>query len=479
MKDLPDGLIAVVKHECQTCSMIQPVLATLAGGHLPLTVFTQDDPDFPSGLKAVIDDTGLEYSYHLDIEVVPTLIRVENGREMERIIGWDREEWQQFTGIADLGQDLPAQRPGCGARNVEPAIAEELALRYQRATLKSRKIELASQEDDLEACFERGWTDGLPVVPPTEKRVKRMLQGTRRAPDEVVGVIPPNQASCTVEKAAVNAVMAGCKPEYLPVVLAAVEAACMDAFCMHGLLATTYFSGPVVIVNGPITRAIGMNAGINVFGQGNRANATIGRALQLIIRNVGGGRPGGVDRATFGNPGKYTFCFAENEDSSPWEPLSVERGFKEGISTVTLFAGDGVQAIMDQLSRTPESLARTYAGALKAVAHPKIFMVADAMLVVSPEHARTFREAGWIKQRLRREIDEVLQTPGRELIRGAQDIAEGMPEMFAEADLTKFGPGGLHIVHAGGRAGMFSAIIGGWVASGPIGSQSVTKEITL
>ena len=134
---------------------------------------------------------------------------------------------------------------------------------------------------------------------------------------------------------------------------------------------------------------------------------------------------------------------------------------------------------MDQLSRTPESLARTYAGALKTVAHPKIFMVADAMLVVSPEHARTFREAGWNKQRLRQEIDEVLKTPGRELIRGAQDIAEGMPELLAEADLTKFRPGGLHIVHAGGKAGMFSAIIGGWVASGPIGSQSVTKEIAL
>jgi hypothetical protein len=331
----------------------------------------------------------------------------------------------------------------------------------------------------MEACFERGWTDGLPVVPPTEKRVRRMLQGTLRAPDEIVGIIPPNQAPCTVEKVAVNTVMAGCKPEYLPVVLAAVEAACMDAFCMHGLLATTYFSGPVVIVNGPITKAVGMNAGLNALGQGNRANATIGRALQLVIRNVGGGRPGGVDRATFGNPGKYTFCFAENEDGSPWEPLSVERGFKQRASTVSLFAGDGVQAIMDQLSRTPESLARTYANSLRTVAHSKIFMVADAMLVVSPEHARVFREAGWTKQRLRQEIDEILKTPGRQLVRGAQEIAEGMPETFADVELTKFRPGGLHIVHAGGGAGMFTAIIGGWVASGPIGSQSVTKEITL
>ena len=479
MKNLPDGLVAVVKRDCQTCRMIQPVMARLAGGQTPFTVFTQDDPAFPPGMTAVVDDTELAYSYHLNIEVVPTLIRIENGREVGRIIGWDRNEWNQFTGIADLGQDLPAQRPGCGARNVEPGMAEELALRYQRSELKSRKIELASQEDDLEACFERGWTDGLPVVPPTENRVMRMLQGTGRAADEVVGIIPPNQAPCRVEKVAVNAVMAGCKPEYLPVVLAAVEAACMDAFCMHGLLATTYFSGPVVIVNGPIAKAIGMNSGLNALGQGNRANATIGRALQLVVRNVGGGRPGEVDRATLGNPGKYTFCFAENEDDSPWESLAVERGFKEKTSTVTLFAGDGVQGIMDQLSRIPESLARTYASSLRTVAHPKIFMVADAILVVSPEHARIFRQAGWTKQRLRQEIDEVLKTPGRELIRGAQDIAEGLPELFADADLTKFRPGGLHIVHAGGRAGMFSAVIGGWVASGPIGSQSVTKEITL
>jgi hypothetical protein len=478
MKKLPDGLIAVVKRECPTCAMVQPVLVQLARDRTPFTVFTQDDPAFPAGVSGVVDDTDLAYSCHLNIEVVPTLLQVENGQEVKRIYGWDREEWRSFTGIANLGQDLPEQRPGCGARNLDPEIADQLVLRYQRADLKTRKIELAAREDDMEACFERGWTDGLPVVPPTEDRVQRMLQGTRRESDEIVGIIPPDQAPCTVEKVAVNAVMAGCKPEYLPVVLTAVEASCMDDFCMHGLLATTYFSGPVVIVNGPIAGAIGMNAGLNTLGQGNRANATIGRALQLVIRNVGGGRPGGVDRATLGNPGKYTFCFAENEDDSPWEPLSVERGFEPGTSTVSLFAGDGVQAVVDQLSRTPQSLARTYAHSLKSVAHAKIFMVADAMLVVSPEHARVFREAGWTKQRLRREIDEVLKTPGKDLIRGAQQIAEGMPEMFADAELTKFRPGGLHILHAGGGAGMFTAIIGGWLASGPVGSQSVTKEIT-
>jgi len=292
-----------------------------------------------------------------------------------------------------------------------------------------------------------------------------------------VGVIPPNQVPCTVEKVAINAVMAGCKPEYLPVVLAAVEAACIDEFCLHGLLATTYFSGPVVIVNGPVSKAVGMNSGINALGQGNRANATIGRALQLVVRNVGGGRPGEIDRATLGNPGKYTFCFAEDESGSPWEPLSVERGFQEGTSTVSLFAGDGVQAVFDQLSRTAESLVRTYALCLRNVAHPKIPMAADAMLVVSPEHGRIFREAGWSKSRLKDELDKLLQFSGAELVCGANGIAQGIPEEMKDATLPKFRPGGLHIVYAGGTAGLFSAIIGGWVASGPRGSQSVTKEI--
>src|SRR5207253_378399 len=205
---------------------------------------------------------------------------------------------------------------------------------------------------------------------------------------------------------------AGCRPEYLPVVLAAVEAFCTDEFNGHGLLATTYFSGPVVMVNGPIARRIGMNSGGNVLGQGNRANATIGRALQLVVRNVGGGVPGGVDRATLGNPGKYTFCFAEDEEGSPWEPFSVERGLALGGSAVTLFAGEGPRGVVDQLSRTPESLARSFAGALQSVAHPKLPLAFDAFVVVSPEHARVFRDGGWSKARLREELLTMLTIDG-------------------------------------------------------------------
>jgi hypothetical protein len=183
-----------------------------------------------------------------------------------------------------------------------------------------------------------------------------------------------------------------------------------------------------------------------------------------------------VDRATLGQPGKYTFCFAEDEDSSPWEPLSVERGLPVGASAVTLFAGEGPRVVMDQLSRTPESLARSLAWCLRTIAHPKLVLAFDALVVVSPEHARVFQDAGWTKARLRAEIQTLLTTPGEELVRGAGGCAEGMPDELARTTLPKFRPDGLYFVHAGGSAGLFSAIIGGWGA-GYTGSRPVTWEI--
>ena len=305
-----------------------------------------------------------------------------------------------------------------------------------------------------------------------------MLAGTTRLPGEVLGSVPPELQACTVEKVAINAVMAGCKPEYMPLVLAAVEAALIEEFGMHGLLCTTMFAGPVLIVNGPMARAVGVNSGVNALGQGHRANASIGRALQLVIRNVGGGRPGEIDRATLGTPGKYSFCFAEAEDSA-WEPLSVQRGHAPGVSTVTLFAGEGVQGVVDQKSRSPESLARSFALCLRAVDHPKLAMAGDALLVVSPDHCRVFLQAGWSKARLHDELTKLLLLPADEMVAGAGGIDEGVPAALAGTWVPKFRPGGLLIVRAGGTAGLYSAIIAGWAASGPVGSIPVTKEITL
>jgi hypothetical protein len=219
-----------------------------------------------------------------------------------------------------------------------------------------------------------------------------------------------------------------------------------------------------------------MNSGGNVFGQGNRANSTIGRALQLVVRNVGGGRPGEVDRATFGNPGKVSFCFAEDEEGSPWQPLSVDLGVPAGVSTVTLFPGEGPRSIVDQLSRDPESLARSFAVNLRTLHHPKLLLAFDCILAVGPEHARVFAEAGWDKARLCARLQELLRVPGSEFARGAGGIAEGMPEQLAAATLPKFRPDGLLIVQCGGGAGLFSAMIGGWVG-GEIGSQPVIREV--
>ena len=475
--DLPidDGLVAVVKHDCPTCVLVAPVLEALAADGRLGAVYSQDDPEFPERVP-VIDDRDLDMSFALEIDTVPTLLAVRDGTVVDRTVGWSRERWERLTGVATLGPELPDQRPGCGSRTTEPEIAERRAIAALLPHLRSRRVELGAAEDAIEAMDARGWSDGLPLVPPTPERVARMLTGTTRDPGEVVAVVPPDLVECTVEKVAINAVLAGCRPEYLPVVLAAVEAACTDEFNAHGLLATTWFSGPTIIVNGPITRAIGMNSGVNALGQGNRANATIGRALQLVIRNVGGGRPGEVDRATLGQPGKYTFCFAERERDSPWEPLAVERGVALGRNALTLFAGAGVQGVVDQLSRTPESLARSFAASLRAVGHVKNVIAWDAMLVVSPEHAARFRDAGWTKARLRDELTELLQIPGSELVRGAGGIAEGLPDTVADLTLPKFRAGGLLIVHAGGEAGLFSAIVAGW-ASGAIGSEVVTKEI--
>ena len=230
-------------------------------------------------------------------------------------------------------------------------------------------------------------------------------------------------------------------------------------------------------MNGPITERIGMNSGHNVLGQGNRANSTIGRALQLVVRNLGGGRPGEVDMGMQGAPSKLGWSFAEREYDSPFEPLAEARGLPAGTDAVTLFAGQGPIPIVDQLSRTPESLTRTIAAVLLAYAHPKLIIGFDCIVVLSPEHGRIYRDAGWDRARVMAELEPLLIRSGAELVRGAGDIAEGLPEAMRDAELPKFRSGGLQFVHAGGDAGLFSSLIGGWV-SGDTGSAPVTREVT-
>ena len=476
---LANGWVVVVKHDCPTCELVQPVLRKMEDSGTPLQVFSQDDPSFPEGLATVVDDRDLEQSFRLEIESVPTLIRRENGQEVERTVGWHRSEWWELTGIAGLGEELPELQPGCGSLSVEPGMAERLQVRFGEVPFQSRQIPLSENEDPIEVAYDRGWSDGFPVVPPTDERILRMLEGTSRPWHEVIGKMPPNLVDCTVEKVAINAVMAGCRPEYLPVVLGALEAALVPKFTLHGLMATTWFSTPVIIVNGPIAKRIGMNSGLNALGQGNRANATIGRAVNLVLRNVGGVVPGGIDRSTLGAPSKYSFCFAEDESDESWTSLAESRGVAPGQSAVTLFQGEGVQGFADQRSRTAEKLSRSLALGLQAVTHPKIVQNANALLVLSPEHYAIFQESGWGRAEIDEHLMKDLTRPGHELVQGAQGVAEGIDPSRANEAVSKFWPQGLLIVRAGGRAGLFSAICGGWIAGrDPDELQPITHPIS-
>ena len=445
---ISDGLIVVAKRDCPTCVLVEDVFKQLRAGHQPVTIISQDDPAFPGTVDTVVDDRELEHSFRLGIEIVPTLVRMEGGKEVGRTLGWHRGDWESLSGVTDLGPDLPEHKPGCGSRSIEPGIEERLSIRFGDVSFDSRKVDVGAAEDDIEACFERGWSDGLPVVPPTEIRVLRMLKGTTRDPNEVLGEVPPALSPCTVEKAAINAVMAGCKPAYFPVVLAAVEAVLDPAFAMHGVLATTDFASPIVIVSGPIAKHIGMNSGCNALGQGTRANATIGRTVQLVIRNIGGGVPGGVDRATLGQPGKYTYCIAEDESDDNWVPLRVDRGMSKDTSAVTMFAGGGVHGIWVEAARKPEDIIEQTGHWLHHLGFPG--NPGHAIVLITPEFYRIYNEHGWDRARIK------------------SALVEASRGMIYEQ--------GLLLVRAGGPAGLQSAAIAGW-GVGARGSNPITKEI--
>jgi len=326
----------------------------------------------------------------------------------------------------------------------------------------------------VEAYYERGWTDGLPVLPPTEKSVAAMLDAASLQADEVVGTIATRSTVVPARKVGINAVMAGCRPEYMPVVVAAVRALCHPDFQYHGPASSTGGSAMVLIVNGPVARAIGLNAGNNVFGQGTRANATIGRAVRLVMMNVMNARPGLLDRATLGNPGKYSFCFAENESEHPWEPLHVERGFAPEQSTVTLYASNSLYQVYNQLASTPEPLLLCFADALASAGVPNLRGFSQSLLVFAGEHSDVLRGSGWSKRRVR----EFLVAHARRTV-AHYKRAGRLDGAVTAADETTWrhvfdDPDDLLIVCAGGRAGSWSACLPGW---GKKWTKAVTVEI--
>lgn len=246
-----------------------------------------------------------------------------------------------------------------------------------------------------ERFYRAGMTDGLPIVPPTEARVGRMLEGTRREPGESLGGMGPSYGRATIEKIAVNAVMAGCLPEHLPVLIAACEAMLDGEFNLYGINATTHPVAPMLLVNGPAVERLRINAGYNCMGQGWRANATIGRAIRLILINIAGAKPGEGDRATHGTPAKFAFCLAENEMASPWEPLHVRRGFAPDTSTVTVHGAEAPHEINNHTSEDGQGILRTFASTLSTLGHNNSYLGhGEVAICIGPEHADTMVRDG-------------------------------------------------------------------------------------
>lgn len=282
------------------------------------------------------------------------------------------------------------------------------------------KVRLLSEEleveDSVEAVsqlfYQKGWTDGLPIIPPTEERVRKMLSSVDRDPREVIATLLPLNGTATVEKIAINAVMAGCLPEYLPVVVSAVESIADEKFGILAIQTTTHPCSAFVVVNGPIARRLGINGGASAFGPGGMANATIGRALRLTMVNVGGAVPGEVDKSTQGQPAKYTYCVAENEEKNPWQPLHVERGFSPEDSTVTVFAAEGPHNIHESESLTGKGILMTAAGTMATPGNNNLWtFMGEPLLVLCPEHAQKLAEDGFSKDDVKDFIFEHARFP--------------------------------------------------------------------
>lgn len=275
-------------------------------------------------------------------------------------------------------------------------------------SLKSRRVQVSDNFNEIQNyCWEQGWTDGLPVVPPTEPLVRAMLAAYGGEPQTSLGIMQPNSSKVTLEKLAINAVLAGCQPEYFPVVVAAVKAALRQEFNLAGNAATMGGAAQVLIANGPIAQELGINGDAACFGPGSRANAAIGRALRLVIRNVGGLVPGEMDKATLSTPGRYSFCFAENEDRSPWEPRHIELGYTADESTVTIAGIRDVYTVMESNSDPGVGVLKTLVGNMKAEGVASYYSLGtrvQMVVVLCPEHAIEIAAGGMSKADVREYI---------------------------------------------------------------------------
>ena len=322
----------------------------------------------------------------------------------------------------------------------------------------------------IEYCYAQGWTDGLPVVPPEPARVEAMLSMEGRPPETIVASHPTTGRECSVLAAAVNAVMSGCLPEYFPVVVAALEAMNEHDYHFYASTASTGGSAPLLIVSGPIVEDIGMNAAESVFGPGNRANATIGRAIRLVIMNVFGMVPGLSDLSTQGHPGKYSFCIAERADRNPWPPLNVELGYPKEVSSVTVFAGAGLCNVENHRGNTPEQVLDCFADAM---ANLGCLSTGQAVIVMAPEHALVVSSRGWTKGDVRQYLFERARRPVPAMRRVGKYIDPGREGRAEPSDFDAHCVLDDHVHRgrdatdilvtvAGGDAGAHSAFIPSW-----------------
>jgi hypothetical protein len=342
------------------------------------------------------------------------------------------------------------------------------------ATLTSQRFQVQDLADAMDVCFEKGWTDGLPVIPPTEARVRAMLEAARLEPGHQVAYITHRAVSISAEKVAINAVMAGCRPEYMPVVVAAVEAIGDPRWSYHGPGTSTAGAGVLIVVNGPVARELDVNGGDNLFGPGWRANTTIGRAVRLVMRNVCGSRPGALDRGTLGHPGKLSYVIAENEAESPWTPLHVERGLRPEQSAVTVMAAEAPHQFYNQLSNTAAGVLTTLADDMRISGN--VMGQPHYMLIIAGEHMRTIAADGWSKADIRRFVFEHTHNSHAHLKRTQRMAGEGKPGDDTLMRPLVESPDDILVVAAGGRAGAFSAYIPGWGSKRA--SQAITKEVT-
>ena len=483
-------LLAFLETDCPTCRLTVPYLNKLAKQGATVIGISQDSEPLTDNF---IEQTSIVFPMELDRDLklsraydpttVPALFLIGcDGRVIKSQIGFDKDELNAFAAamnrapVADSYDGAPPQKPGCSSRHLEPSVdgatAEPLNLHATVGTPASR-IEVS--EDPFEYCM-RVFGDPLPVVPPTVDRVERMIAD--RDPAEVIGRIPPCYGEATVEKIAANAVMAGCVPEMMQVLIPLVRAVCDERFNAHGVQATTHFAAPLIVVNGPVRRALGFACGQNVFSNVARANSTLGRALQLILTNLGGARPDGIDMSALGNPGKFSYCIAENEEQSPWEPLHVELGFEPSQSAVTLFAGEAPHGVSEHASRTAKGVLKSITRALATVWSYRTCLSNEAIVVLGPEHVKTIHRDGFSKADVRQFLFENTGIP----LRAYDGEGEGTQQVKLYREITIDGercfqkfraPESIKIVVAGGTAGKFSAVIGSW-AAGPRGSQMVT-----